>query len=130
MKKTILVTSLLVMSVGVMSVGAATARGGQQTWILVCSDGVPKNECNLTTAARWYHLSAPQASASTPAIKAARAKVAQSLDKGFYVAQEQFPAGVSMGERGRIFKACDPESATPPADSQQAEWARRGSCLE
>jgi hypothetical protein len=125
MKKTILVTSLLF-----LSVNAATARGGQQTWILVCSDSVPKNECNLTTAAKWYHLSTPQASASTPGIKAARAKVGQSLDKGFYVSQEQFPAGVSMGERGRIFKACDAESAGAPADAQQAEWARRGACLE
>lgn len=123
MKKTLLATLLLL-----VTVGGAAARGGQQTWILVCASSLPKTGCNLTTASKWYHLAAPQASANTAGIKAARAKVSQSLEAGFYVSQEQFPAGVSMGERGRIFRACD--AAASPADSQEAEWARRGACLE
>lgn len=123
MKKTILVTLLLA-----ATIGGAAARGGQQTWILVCSNSLPKSDCNLTTAARWFHLPSPQASAATPQIKAARVQVGAMVDKGFYVSQEQFPAGVSMGERGRVFKACDPQSATP-SDAQQAAWAGRGECL-
>lgn len=123
MKKAIVVTLLLA-----ASAGGAAARGGQQTWILVCPNSLPKSDCNLTTAAQWYHLPSAQSSAATPQIKAARAKVGATLDKGFYLSQEQFPAGVSMGERGRIFKACDPQGAAP-SDSQEAAWAERGACL-
>ncbi|MGJ0505899.1 MAG: hypothetical protein ACR652_01945 [Methylocystis sp.] len=125
MKKTIVVTSLLI-----LSISAAAARGGQQTWILVCPKSMPKSDCNLTTAAKWYHLPSPQASANTAEIKAAKAKVAGSMEPGFYVSQEQFPAGVSMGDRGRIFKACDAESAAAPTDAQEADWAQRGACLQ
>lgn len=109
-------------------IAPAVAKGGMQTWILVCPKSLAQSECNLTTASRWYHLPSPQPSGSSPAIKAARAKVGRDLEAGSYVAQEQFPAGVSMGERGRVFKACDPEPASP-ADAQEAEWARRGECL-
>jgi hypothetical protein len=49
---------------------------GQQTWILVCAKSLPHSECNLTTASRWYHLPSPQPSATSPAIKAAKAQVA------------------------------------------------------
>lgn len=124
MKKTLLLTLFLA-----MSAGAAAAKGGLQTWILVCPKELAKSECNLTTAAKWYHLPSAQASANTAGIKSARARISREIDKAFYVSQEQFPAGVSMGERGRIFKACDAEGAAP-ADSQQAEWARRGGCLQ
>lgn len=123
MRKIVLAASLALLSIAV-----AQARGGQQTWILVCPKSLPRSDCNLTTAAKWYHLPAPQASASTPAIKAAKAKVAGAVEAGFYVSQEQFPAGVSMGERGGIFKACD--GAAAPADAEQAQWAQRGACLE
>lgn len=123
MKNPILVTVLLT-----MITSAAAARGGQQTWILVCPTSLPKSDCNLTTAAKWYHLPSPQASAATPQIKAARAQVGATLDNGFYVSMEQFPAGVSMGERGRIFKACDPQGVAP-SDLQEAAWAERGQCL-
>ncbi len=123
MKNAILATLLLA-----MTTSAASARGGQQTWILVCPNSLPKTNCNLTTAAKWYQLPSPQASAGTPEIKAARAKVGAALDNGFYVSMEQFPAGVSMGERGRVFKACDPQAATP-SDAQEAAWAERGECL-
>ncbi len=116
--------------------GGRDARGhecalaaGQQTWILVCAKSLPQSECNLTTASRWYHLPSPQPSATSPAIKAAKAQVAQRLEADFYVSQEQFPAGVSMGPRGRVFKACDAEATAQPTDSQEAEWARRGECL-
>jgi hypothetical protein len=122
MKKHIL-AGLLVLG----SLSGAAAKGGMQTWILVCSKGVPQGECNLTTASRWYHLPSAQPGASSPAIKAARAKVGEGLEAGFYVSQEQFPAGVSMGARGNVFKACD--DAAAPADSQAAEWAQRGACL-
>lgn len=106
----------------------ASAASGQQTWILVCADSVSQSDCNLTTASKWYHLPAPQPSGSSPAVKAAKAKVSRTLEQGFYVSQEQFPAGVSMGARGKVFKACDSADATP-ADAQEAEWARRGECL-
>ncbi len=86
MKKIALATLLLL-----ISILAAEARGGQQTWILVCPKSLPKSDCNLTTAAKWYHLPAPQASASTPAIKAARAKVVGAVEDGYYVSQEQIP---------------------------------------
>jgi hypothetical protein len=109
-------------------VGLAEARGGQQTWILVCSKSLPKSECNLTTASRWRHLPSPQASAATPAISAARAQVGSEIDAGSYVHVEQYPAGVSLGEHARVFKACDDPPATP-ADAQEAEWAARGGCL-
>lgn len=109
-------------------IAPAAAKGGMQTWILVCPKSLPHSECNLTTASRWYHLASPQPAGGSPAIRAARARVAQGLEAGFYVAQEQFPAGVSMGDRGKVFKACDPTPAAP-ADAQEAEWARRGECL-
>lgn len=125
MKKSLLVTLFLA-----ASFSGAAAKGGQQTWILVCPKSMPKGECNLTTAAQWFHLPSPQASANTADVKAAKAKVAGALDGGFYVSVEQFPAGVSMGERGRVFRACDSDGAAAPADAQQAEWARRGECLQ
>lgn len=109
-------------------IAPAAAKGGMQTWILVCPKSLPHSECNLTTASRWYHLASPQPAGGSPAIRAARARVAQDLEAGFYLAQEQFPAGVSMGDRGKVFKACDPTPAAP-ADAQEAEWARRGECL-
>ncbi|WP_363347825.1 hypothetical protein [Methylocystis echinoides] len=123
MKKLILAAALLA-----MTTGAAAARGGQQTWILVCPKSMPKSDCNLTTAARWYHLPSPQASAATPQIRSAQATVGASLEPGFYVSLEQFPAGVSMGERARVFKACDAQAAAP-SDAQEAAWAERGQCL-
>ncbi len=119
---------LIVAAVILASASAALARGGQQTWILVCPNSLPKGDCNLTTAAKWYHLPSTQASGATPQIKAARAKVGADLESGFYVSMEQFPAGVSMGERGKVFKACDPQGASP-SDAQEAAWAERGQCL-
>ena len=110
-----------------MGMGSASAQGGLQTWILVCAKSVAQGDCNLTTADRWYHLPAPQPSASTAAIKAAKAKVGREIDGGFYVAQEQFPAGISMGPHGKVFKACDSPDAASGA--QEVEWAQRGSCL-
>lgn len=106
----------------------ASAKGGHQTWILVCPKSLAQSQCNLTTASKWYHLPSSQVSASTSEIKAAKAKIGRTLDVGFYVSQEQFPAGVSMGERGKVFKACDSDGAAP-ADAQEAEWAQRGECL-
>lgn len=111
-----------------LSGGALEARGGQQTWILVCPKSTPKSECNLTTASRWFHMASPQASASTPAIAAARAQVGREIDAGSYVHLEQFPAGVSLGQHARVFRGCD-DPPTPPADAQEAEWAQRGGCL-
>lgn len=110
------------------SVGAAEARGGQQTWILVCPKSLPQSECNLTTASRWYQLPSAQASAATPEIRAAKAQVGQGIDAGSYVHVEQFPAGVSLGDHARVFRACDAQPASP-ADAQEAEWAQRGGCL-
>jgi hypothetical protein len=110
------------------SVSALEARGGQQTWILVCPKSTPQSECNMTTASRWYHLPSPQASASTPAINAAKAQVRGQIDAGSYIHIEQFPAGVSLGDHARVFRACEDPPATP-ADSQEAEWAARGGCL-
>jgi hypothetical protein len=123
MKKVVLVGLILA-----GATGEATAKGGMQSWILVCPKSLPQNECNLTTASQWYHLPSPQPAGSSPAIKAAKTKIGQGLEAGFYVSQEQFPAGVSLGERARVFKACDAESIRP-ADSEAAEWARRGGCL-
>lgn len=111
-----------------LGVTDAIAKGGQQTWILVCPASLSKDACNLTTASRWYHLPTPQASAETPAIRAARAKVGQGLEAGFYVSQEQFPAGVSMGPHAAVFKACADDVGAPD-DAEAAEWARRGECL-
>jgi hypothetical protein len=110
------------------SLGAATAKGGMQTWILVCPKSFAQNECNLTTASHWYHLPSPQPAGGSPAIQAARARIGQGLAAGFYLSQEQFPAGVSMGDRARVFKACDPQPAAP-VDAEAAEWAQRGECL-
>jgi hypothetical protein len=110
------------------SVGALEARGGQQTWILVCPKSTPKSECNLTTASRWFHMASPQGSAATPAISAARAQVSREIDAGSYVHIEQFPAGVSLGPHARVFKACE-EPPPAPADAQESEWAQRGGCL-
>ncbi len=110
------------------SLGGALAKGGMQTWILVCPKSLAQSECNLTTASRWYHLPSLQPAGGSPAIKAARATISQGLAVGFYVSQEQFPAGVSMGERARVFKACDPQAAAP-ADAEAAAWAQRGECL-
>ncbi len=120
--------SIAVVVLVVFAAGAAAARGGNRTWILVCGKSLPKSDCNLTTAARWFALPAPQGSAATPAIAAARARIAATLGPGEYMSVEQFPAGVSMGARGNVFRACDAEPATP-ADAQQADWAARGECL-
>ncbi|WP_457796893.1 hypothetical protein [Methylocystis sp. S23] len=109
--------------------GPAMARGGMQTWILVCPKSLGQGECNLTTASRWYHLPSAQPSASSPAIKAAKAKISAALDAGSYVSVEQFPAGVSMGPRGDVFRACNAGGGATPADAQMAEWAQRGECL-
>jgi hypothetical protein len=111
-----------------MGLGGAQARGGQQTWILVCAKSQPQSECNLTTASRWYHLAAPQASAATAEIKAARAQVAREIDGGSYVHVEQYPAGVSLGEHARVFRACA-EPPAAPADAEEAAWAARGGCI-
>ena len=111
-----------------MPIAAAEAKGGMQTWILVCAKSVAQDDCNLTTASRWYHLPAAQPSGASPAIKAAKAKVAQGLDGDSYVWLEQFPAGVSMGAHAQVFKACDSD-VPAPADAQEAEWAQRGECL-
>ncbi|WP_442753833.1 hypothetical protein ACNHKD_12605 [Methylocystis sp. JAN1] len=100
-----------------------------QTWILVCSKSLAKSECNLTTAKRWYHLPSPQPSAASPAINAAKSQLSGALDAGSYLSVEQFPAGVSMGARGNVFRACDAKNAAAPADAQMAEWAQRGECL-
>jgi hypothetical protein len=123
MKKLVLVGLLLA-----ATAGAVSAKGGLQTWILVCPKSLAQSECNLTTASRWYHLPSPQPSASSPAIKAAKARISGSLDAGAYVSVEQFPAGVSMGPRGNLFRACNAVGAAP-ADAQMAEWAQRGECL-
>lgn len=112
----------------VAGLGAAEAKGGMQTWILVCPKSLAQSECNLTTASRWYHLPSPQASAGAPAVKAAKAQIAGSLDAGSYLSVEQFPAGVSMGPRGNVFRACNADGVAP-ADAQMAEWAQRGECL-
>jgi hypothetical protein len=117
--------SLLFLGAGV---GAVEARGGLQTWILVCPKSLPQRECNLTTASRWYQLPVAQASASTTEIRAAKAEVGRQVDAGFYVHVEQFPAGVSLGNHARVFRACDPTPAAP-ADAEEAEWAQRGGCL-
>lgn len=110
------------------SISGALARGGQQTWILVCEKSRPQSECNLTTASRWYHLPSPQVSSATPAINAAKAQVGREIDGNYYLHVEQFPAGVSMGSRGLVFRAC--ELMGPVAsDAEEIEWARRGSCL-
>ncbi|WP_424362247.1 hypothetical protein [Methylocystis parvus] len=111
----------------VAGIGSAAAKGGMQTWILVCPKSLAQSECRLTTASHWYHLPSPQASTSAPAVKAAKAQIAGSLDAGSYLSVEQFPAGASMG-RGNVFRACDTESAAA-ADAQMAEWAQRGECL-
>jgi hypothetical protein len=112
----------------VSGLDAASAKGGMQTWILVCPKSLAQSECNLTTASRWYHMPDAQPSAASPAIKAAKAQLAGSLDGGSYLSVEQFPAGVSMGPRGDIFRACN-ENVVAPADAQMAEWAQRGQCL-
>lgn len=112
----------------VAGTGSAFAKGGMQTWILVCSKSLPQSECNLTTASRWYHLPSAEPSAASPAVKAAKARIAGSVDAGSYVSVEQFPAGVSMGPRGDVFRACNATGAAP-ADSQTSEWAQRGECL-
>ncbi|QGM99153.1 hypothetical protein [Methylocystis parvus] len=123
MKRIVFVGTLLL-----AGAGAALAKGGMQTWILVCSKSLAQGECNLTTAARWYHLPSAQPSATSPAVKAAKAQISGSLDSGSYLSVEQFPAGVSMGPRGDVFRACNATGATP-ADAQTAEWAQRGECL-
>lgn len=110
------------------SVGAVAARGGQQTWILVCPKSLPKSECNLTTASRWYQLPSAQASAATPEIRAAKAQVAQQVGADSYIHVEQYPAGVSLGEHAKVFRACAEQPAAP-ADAQEADWAQRGVCL-
>lgn len=120
-----LILSLLFLCSGVCG---AEARGGQQTWILVCSKSLPQSECNLTTASRWYQLPSAQASAATPEIKAARAQVARQIGSDSYVHVEQYPAGVSLGDHAKVFRACDAQPASP-ADAQEAEWAQRGGCL-
>ncbi len=122
MKKLVIAGALLVATTGL-----ATA-GGMQTWILVCPKSLSQSDCNLTTASHWYHLPSAQPSASSPAVKAAKARISASLDAGSYLSVETFPAGVSMGPRGNVFRACNSEGAAP-ADSQMAEWAQRGECL-
>ncbi len=117
--------SLLFLGAGV---GAVEARGGLQTWILVCPKSLPQRECNLTTASRWYQLPSAQASAATPEIRAARAEVGRQIDPSLYVHVEQYPAGVSLGNHARVFRACDEQPAAP-ADAEEAEWAQRGGCL-
>jgi hypothetical protein len=66
------------------------------TWILICLAGTSLNECNLSTATRWFQI-ADQPSSHTRAIRAAQSVVMHFLDRGSYQKLTQSPVGVSLG---------------------------------